>query len=295
MAGKYTKFPFGIFSGTVKFPLADNTVANQVLQTDGSGNLSFATPGTGGISALTGDVTASGTGSVAATLATVNSNVGTFTAITLNGKGLATAGVNLALTGDITGTASGSGLATTLATVNANVGTFQGIVVNAKGLVTGATNQSYLTAVSGDSTPSLGGNLSVATHSLVSTSNGNIVLAPNGTGRVLIGSIEFSQKLTFTIADNQSSAATIFSWVAASYNMLVVEYVVVKNSVTEYGTLHMASQSTTADMTQTMGSIGTGLSGVVFDCSQSAGNNSLTYTSTSTGSAGSMTYRIEQF
>lgn len=45
------------------------------------------------ITALTGDVTASGPGSVVATLATVNSNVGSFTnaSITVNGKGLVTA------------------------------------------------------------------------------------------------------------------------------------------------------------------------------------------------------------
>lgn len=45
------------------------------------------------ITALTGDVTASGPNSVAATLATVNSNVGTFTnaTLTVNGKGLVTA------------------------------------------------------------------------------------------------------------------------------------------------------------------------------------------------------------
>lgn len=48
------------------------------------------------ITALTGDVTASGPNSVAATLATVNSNVGTFTnaTLTVNGKGLITAASN---------------------------------------------------------------------------------------------------------------------------------------------------------------------------------------------------------
>ena len=48
------------------------------------------------ITALTGDVTASGPGSVSATLATVNSNVGSFTNanITVNGKGLITAASN---------------------------------------------------------------------------------------------------------------------------------------------------------------------------------------------------------
>jgi len=48
------------------------------------------------ITALTGDVTASGPGSAAVTLATVNSNVGSFTNanITVNGKGLITAASN---------------------------------------------------------------------------------------------------------------------------------------------------------------------------------------------------------
>jgi hypothetical protein len=48
------------------------------------------------ITALTGDVTASGPGSAAATLATVNSNVGSFTNanITVNAKGLITAASN---------------------------------------------------------------------------------------------------------------------------------------------------------------------------------------------------------
>lgn len=93
-----------------------------------------------GILSYTGDVSTSGT---TATLATVNGNVGQFTAITVNAKGLATAATNLALTGDITGTASGASLATTLATVNGNVGTFNTLTVNAKGLVTAASNTSY--------------------------------------------------------------------------------------------------------------------------------------------------------
>lgn len=53
--------------------------------------------GSGGISQLTGDVTAGpGSGSQASTLATVNSNVGSFTAanITVNAKGLITAASN---------------------------------------------------------------------------------------------------------------------------------------------------------------------------------------------------------
>ncbi len=58
-------------SWTFTFPLNPGT-ANYVLATDGSGNTSWVVGGgSGGISALTGDVSASGTGSVAATVNSV--------------------------------------------------------------------------------------------------------------------------------------------------------------------------------------------------------------------------------
>ena len=57
----------------------------------------------GGITALTGDVTASGTGSVVATLATVNSNIGTFNNVTVNAKGLVTSASNVAYLTSLTG------------------------------------------------------------------------------------------------------------------------------------------------------------------------------------------------
>jgi hypothetical protein len=128
------------------------------------------------ITALTGDATATGPGSVALTLATVNSNVGSFgsatdvSTFTVNDKGLITAAsstaiqiaesqvTNLvsdlagkqpignyitALTGDVTASGPGSAAAT-LATVNSNVGSFTNanITVNAKGLITAASNGS---------------------------------------------------------------------------------------------------------------------------------------------------------
>lgn len=130
------------------------------------------------ITALTGDASASGPGSVPITFATVNSNVGSFgladsvSTFTVNGKGLITAAANLsiqiaesqvtnlvsdlagkqpvgnyitALTGDATASGPGSA-ALTLATVNLNVGSFGSassvatFTVNAKGLVTAASN-----------------------------------------------------------------------------------------------------------------------------------------------------------
>lgn len=126
------------------------------------------------ITALTGDGTASGPGSAAFTLATVNSSVGSFGSassvglFTVNAKGLITAANSLsiqiaesqvtnlvsdlagkqpvgnyitALTGDITASGPGS-VAATLATVNGSPGsfTYASITVNAKGLVTAASS-----------------------------------------------------------------------------------------------------------------------------------------------------------
>lgn len=76
------------------------------------------------ITALTGDVTASGPGSAAATLATVNSNVGSFTnaSITVNGKGLITAASN--------GTSAVTTLAAVGSSPNANAATISGTTLN---------------------------------------------------------------------------------------------------------------------------------------------------------------------
>ena len=121
---------------------------NDINDLEGYINSAWTPISTGSTSTtLTGDITGSGSGSIATTLATVNSNVGTYAVSTINGKGLVTAAQNLS--GDITS----SGVVTTLATVNANTGTFTAITVNAKGLATAATNL----AATGDATGTASG------------------------------------------------------------------------------------------------------------------------------------------
>ena len=110
------------------------------------------------ITALTGDIVATGPGSVSATLATVNSNPGTYgtgsliPVVTVDTKGrvtaLTTTAINvpsgiLSFVGDVFGSgATGSTTTLTLNNVNSNVynsNTFLKFTVNPKGLVTGAT------------------------------------------------------------------------------------------------------------------------------------------------------------
>jgi hypothetical protein len=154
------------------------------------------------ITALTGDGTATGPGSVVFTLATVNSNIGTFASSTVNAKGLVTAAANLS------GDATTSGSALTLATVNSNVGSFTNanITVNAKGLITAAANGSgssgTVSSVSVVSSNGFAGTVATATttpaitlsttitgilqgngtaiSAASSVGSGNIVLASNG-------------------------------------------------------------------------------------------------------------------
>jgi hypothetical protein len=64
--------------------------------------------------------------------------------------------------------------------------------------------QSYLTSetftsLAQDTTPQLGGSLDVNGQSIVSVSNGNIVLAPNGTGQTKINNINYSEAAPYTV------------------------------------------------------------------------------------------------
>jgi hypothetical protein len=64
--------------------------------------------------------------------------------------------------------------------------------------------QSYLTSetftsLAQDTTPQLGGDLDVNGQSIVSVSNGNIVLAPNGTGQTKINNINYSEAAPYTV------------------------------------------------------------------------------------------------
>lgn len=188
------------------------------------------------ITALTGDGTASGPGSAALTLATVNSNVGSFggaTAVgtfTVNGKGLVTAAgstsiqiaesqvTNLvsdlagkqatgnyitALTGDVTATGPGS-VASTLATVNSNVGSFTNasLTVNAKGLVTAASNGIAPTVVYAPMT------IQKLTTGTAATYNKNYTFVITS-GSATVGATYTNNAVTFTVYATVASATQV--------------------------------------------------------------------------------------
>ena len=55
------------------------------------------------------------------------------------------------------------------------------------------TQSPGIASLSADTTPTLGGDLNVATFSLVSSSNGNITVSPNGTGRTVTNRLNYNE------------------------------------------------------------------------------------------------------
>ena len=226
----------------ITFPIS-GTLLNNALTTN------HIYVGTGGVAtdtAMTGDATIASGGAL--TLATVNTNTGTFGSttqvgtFTVNGKGLITAASNVTITGtspvgsaltsgDIwVGNASNlaaqvamSGDATlsnagalTLATVNASSGstTLSSITTNAKGLVTSNTTGN----LTGDIT-SVGLTTSYnnvvpltkgGTNANLTASNGGIFYSTATAGAILAGTATAGQML-------QSGASTTPAWSTTTY------------------------------------------------------------------------------
>ncbi len=171
------------------------------------------------ITALTGDITASGPGSVAATLATVNSNVGSFTysSITVNAKGLVTAASN--------GTAPVTTLAGVGSSPNANAATISGNTLNlqpfsssqpgvvlssgggttnflrADGTWAAPTGSSGITALTGDGTATGPGSVAL-TLATVNTNTGSFGSLSN------IPSFTVNGKGLITAASNNAASST---------------------------------------------------------------------------------------
>lgn len=151
------------------------------------------------ITALTGDVTASGPGSVAATLATVNSNVGSFgdashvSAITVNGKGLVTAAASTAIQiaeSQVTNLVSDLAAKQSATLTNAHILVGNGSAVATDVAVSGdvslANTGAITLATVNANVGSFGSSTSIPSFTvngkgLVTAAGGNVVIAPAGT------------------------------------------------------------------------------------------------------------------
>lgn len=201
--------------------------SGKVLKTDGA-NTSWSTDTDTGITQLTGDVTAGpGSGSQVATLATVNSNVGSFgsstaiPAFTVNGKGLITAASTNAVVapaGTLTGTALASNVVTSSLT---SVGTLSGLTMG--GTLAMGANDITMTGSLGTTgarltkgwftdlqvTNAISG--SITGNAATVTTNANLTGAITSTGNATsLGSFS-SANLAAALTDETGTGANVFA------------------------------------------------------------------------------------
>ena len=186
----------------------------------------------GTVAGISSDVTSvAGVSSNVTTVAGVSSDVTTVAGISANVTTVAGVSANVTtvagVSSDVTTVAGISANVTTAATNDANITTVASNITGVNSFaeryrveasdpttsldagdlafVTGSSTLKYydgsawqgiapgITSVSADSSPSLGGNLDVAGNSIVSASNGNISITPNGTGSVIIDGLSHPQ------------------------------------------------------------------------------------------------------
>jgi hypothetical protein len=97
---------------------------------------------------------------------------------------------------------------------------------------------------------------------------------------------------TAALNDNQASAANVATWAHASFSAVVVEYSIKRGSNVEVGQVMLATDGSSASIAQSYAAVGS--SGVTFSTDISGADLRLRYTSTSTGTAPTMKYRVRK-
>ena len=161
--------------------------------------------GTNAITALSGDVTGTGPGTAVTTLATVNANVGTFSKVTVNAKGLVTAATTLS-SGDIPNNAANtSGTASNItATSNATITTLSALSLpgtQVTGTVPAATTATNFSgSLSGDVTGTQS-STSVVKVNGASVPTSKTIVGTNSSGQIIDAS-------SATLSNNTSGTAS---------------------------------------------------------------------------------------
>lgn len=164
---------------------------------------------------VSGDVSGSGTTSLALTLADSGVTAGTYTSVTVNAKGLVTSGATatsptITVSGDATGSGTTS-LALTLSNSGVTAGTYTSVTVNAKGLVTaGAAATAPTITVSGDVTGSGTTSLALTLANSGATAGTYKSVTVNAKGLVTAGTNPTTMS-GYGITDGATLGANIFT------------------------------------------------------------------------------------
>ena len=173
---------------------------------------------------------------------------------------------------------------------------------------TNSSGPSIVNSAASSTAPTIIPNRSSSTTGIGSSSAGTISSIVNGSevmrvsssgvnvisGEINVDGYIISPKVTTTLADNTSTPTVFYSFAHASFKFVAMDYYIVRGGSTEYGTLLVSSDGTTADKTQTFGTIGA-LCGVSFTVNINGLNTRVLYTTTSTGSSATLTYSIRRF
>jgi hypothetical protein len=191
----------GVIATTIT-QYADSNARSSISVTDSGGDGSLSYNSSTGVITYTGPSAtevrshfSAGTGISIADGVITNTVTNTNTTYAVSAE-TATGGVNLRLTGSDSSTdnvklAEGSNI--TITRTDADTITISG-------------SSGGIASVSADTTPQLGGNLNVASNSIVSVSNGNIVIAPDGSGIVRADkSVQLQSQGELRLADSDSS------------------------------------------------------------------------------------------
>jgi hypothetical protein len=161
----------------------------------------------------------------------------------------------------------------------------------ATGAVVGTTNTQVLT----NKTIATASNSITGTASTIAEFDGSGNLAASAITLTSLAYLTATEGLTsVTLADNQSSAANIATWTAASYDSIYLTYSIKRGSaIKESGIINLATDGTNAAIAVAGAAVGT--SGVTFSADVSAGALRLRYVSTSTGTAPTIKYTLQKW
>jgi hypothetical protein len=117
----------------------------------------------------------------------------------------------------------------------------------------------------------------------------NVTITPSGNNITIAAT--GSSLTTYSVADNQPTPITLFSYTASTALYSVFQYSVLKGGSYRVGQMLVSTDgSSIASLNDVFTETGT--SGVTFSATYSGGNVNIQYTSTSTGSAGTFKYYV---